>query len=134
MTDLNLPHNTLVLIATGEEAKLFRMTDGGLRSDGEWMPSDLADQGPSGKAPPEQSDRENMEATFSKITADKLYALAHEGKYNKLVLCADPDTLGEMRPQLHKEVTNKIIAEVDRTLINSSIKDIERSLSKAIKD
>lgn len=132
MTDLNLPHDTLVLVATGEEAKLFRMKDGGLENDGAWAPGNLADQGPAGKAPPEQSDKESMEATFSKIMAEKLYAHAHAGDFDKLVICADPDTLGEMRPLLHKEVTQKLIAEIDKTLINSSINDIERSLSKAM--
>jgi len=132
MTDLNLPHNTLILVATGEEAKLFRMKDGGLQNDDNWKPGNLADQGPSGKTPPEQSDQESMEATFSKIMAEKLYSHAHAGDFDKLVICADPDTLGEMRPLLHKEVTEKVIAEIDKTLINSPISDIERSLAKSL--
>lgn len=132
MTDLNLPHDTLVLLATGAEAKLLRMKDGGLRNEETWLPGDLADQGPSGKTPPEQSDKESMEATFSKIMAEKLYDYAHAGKYDRLAICADPNTLGEMRPLLHKEVTDKLIAEVDKTLINSTLADIERSLAKAL--
>lgn len=132
MSKLKLSHNTLVFIATGEEAKLFRMKDGGLRHDGKWEPGDLADQGPSGKSPAEQSDQESMEATFSKIMSEKLYDLAHAGKFQRLVLCADPNTLGEMRPLLHKEVSDKIIAEVDKTLINASVSDIERSLAKSL--
>ena len=132
MTNLKLPHDTLVVVATGEEAKLFRMKDGGLQNDGHWEPGHLADQGPSGMRPPEESPEESMEATFSKIIADKLYEKAHAGDYNKLVLCADPDTLGEIRPQLHKEVESKMIAEIDKTLINSTIDDIERSLSKSL--
>jgi len=132
MTNLNLPHDTLVLVATGEEAKLFRMREGGLQNEEHWTPGNLADQGPSGKAPPEQSGKESMEATFSKIIAEKLYNHVHAEKFSKLVICADPDTLGEMRPLLHKEVADKVIAEVDKTLINSTISDIERSLSKAL--
>lgn len=132
MTDLKIPHNTRILVATGEEAKLFRMKDGGLQNEGSWAPGDLADQGPAGKSPPERSDKESMEATFSKIMAEKLYSDAHAGQFDKLIICADPETLGEMRPLLHKEVTDKIIAEIDKTLINSSIDDIERSLAKEL--
>ncbi|WP_409433840.1 host attachment family protein [Litorimonas sp. RW-G-Af-16] len=132
MSDLKLPHNTLVVVASGEEANLFRMKDGGLRSYGHWTPGDLADQGPSGKTPPDMSDQELNEATFSKIIAEKLYSMAHAGDFQKLVLCADPNTLGEIRPLLHDEVNAKMLHEVDKTLINSSIDDIERSISKAI--
>lgn len=132
MSKLYLPHNTLVVIATGEEAKLFRMKDGGLRSDGHWTPGNLADQGPSGKTPPEMSGKESMEATFSKIIAEKLYAHAHAGEFDRLVLCADPETLGEIRPLLHDEVNNKMLAEIDKTLINSPIDDIERSLAASM--
>lgn len=132
MTDLKLSENTLVFIATGEEAKLFRMKEYGVRQYDHWEPGDLADQGPSGKLPPERSDKETMEATFSKIMAEKLYKLAHAEKFDKLILCADPETLGEMRPLLHKEVENKLLAEIDKTFINSSTDDIERSLAKAM--
>ncbi|WP_017932053.1 host attachment family protein [Robiginitomaculum antarcticum] len=130
MTDLNIPEETLLVIATGEEAKLFRIKGGKLKNDGHWTPQNLADEGPSGKSPPDQSDRESMEATFSKQVAERLYALAHKGKFHRLILCADPDSLGEIRPLLHKEVEDKIILELDKTLINSPMDDIERTLSK----
>lgn len=130
--NIDLPHNTLVLIATGEEAKLFRARDGGLYPDGHWSPENMADEGPSGKTPPEMSDQESMEATFSKQIANRLYYQADDGTFDHLVLVADPNTLGEIRPQLHQEVTNKIVQEVDKTLINAPTNQIERSLSKVL--
>lgn len=133
MSDFNLPQNTLVLVATGEEAKLYRMNGESLKADGHWTPQNLADEGPSGKSPAEQSDKESMEATFSKQVAERLYALAHKGAYNKLVLVADPDSLGEIRPLLHKEVKSKMVLELDKTLINSSTADVERSIAAAMK-
>jgi len=102
-----------------------------LKADGHWEPKDLADEGPSGKSPSEQSDKESMEATFSKQVAERLYGLAHKGTYNHLVLAADPDSLGEIRPLLHKEVLSKMVFELDKTLINSPISDIERSIASA---
>lgn len=77
MSDFRLPQNTLVIVATGEEAKLFRMRGAGLRSDGHWKPEGLAYEGPSGKSPSEQSEQDSMQATFSKQVAEQLYALGH---------------------------------------------------------
>ncbi|WP_217272250.1 hypothetical protein [Sphingopyxis sp. BSNA05] len=78
MGNLNFPEETFVVVATGREAKTFYVRSGSLEHDGDWTPGDLADQGPSGKSPPEQSARESMEATFSKIIAEQLYDLAHK--------------------------------------------------------
>ena len=129
MTDLNLPDRTLVVIATGEEAKTFRVVDGSLDHQSDWLPSNLADDGPAGKTPPESSAKDLNEATFSKQIAERLYKMAHAGDYDDLILVADPETLGQIRPLLHQEVTEKLMFDQAKTLINSSIEDIERSLS-----
>jgi len=130
MGTLNFPEETFVVVATGEEAKTFYVRSGSLEHDGDWTPGDLADQGPAGKSPSERSPRESMEATFSKIIAEKLYDLAHKGTYERLILVADPETLGEMRPLLHQEVTDKIVLEQAKTLTNSPVEDIEKSISQ----
>ena len=134
MADQALPRNTLVVIATGAEAKLFRNRgesgEISLKADGRLTPQNLAEEGPSGKRPPESSPRETDEGTFSKQLAGYLYREAHAGKFANLALVADPDTLGELRQSLHQEVTDKLVMELDKTLINSSIDDIERSLRK----
>jgi len=132
MADNKIPHNTLVVVATGEEARFFRNEgkQGSISLKGEhaMTPGDLADQGPSGKVPPDHSDQDNNEATFSKILSNHLYKLAHAGKFEHLVLVADPVTLGEIRPLLHQEVTEKISLELAKTLINSKTDAIEKSL------
>tara|TARA_R110000824_G_scaffold362725_1_gene550689 strand:+ start:967 stop:1365 length:399 start_codon:yes stop_codon:yes gene_type:complete len=130
MGTLNFPEDTFVVIATGREAKTFHVRSGSLEHDGDWNPGDLADQGPSGKSPSEQSPRESMEATFSKIIAEKLYERSHKGAYERLILVADPETLGEIRPLLHQEVSDKIVLEQAKTLINSPVADIEKSLAQ----
>ena len=53
------------------------------------------------------------------------------GKIGKIVLIADPDTLGELRPLLHKEVQDAIVSELAKTLTNHSVDHIERSLRSA---
>ena len=136
MSSTNIPKNTLVVVTTGTEAKIFRnQSESGdikLRSDGELIPKNLADDGPSGNRPTESSPSDTDEATFSKQLAEHLYKLAHSGKFSHLVLVADPKTLGELRPILHQEVSDKIVLELNKTLINSSAEDIEKSLSSAI--
>jgi len=129
MSTLNFPEDTFVVVASGREAKTFYVRNGALEHDGDWMPGDLADEGPSGKSPPEQSPKESMEATFSKLIAERLYHHAQKGDFERLILVADPDTLGEIRPLLHLEVTDKIILELAKTLTNSPVEDIEKSLA-----
>lgn len=102
-----------------------------LRHSGNLSPKDLDDDGPSGSRPPESSARETDEATFAKQLAHYLYDKAHKGAFDNLVLVADPNTLGEIRPILHQEVTNRITKKLNKTLINSSTDDIERSLLAA---
>ena len=44
------------------------------------------------------------------------------------MLIADPTTLGRIRPLLHKEVQQRLIAEIGKTLTNAPLEDIERAL------
>lgn len=132
MPSSTIPSDCLVVVATGAEAKLYRNVGENntikLRAEGTLDPKNLASEGPSGSFVPSSSPKETDEATFAKQLAHHLYHLSHTGKYDNLVLAADPDTLGEMRPVLHQEVADKIVLEMAKTLTNSSIKDIERSI------
>ena len=69
-------------------------------------------------------------ATFSKQIAERLYGYSHRGAFDRLILVADPDTLGEIRPLLHQEVSDKIVLEQAKTLTNSTVADIEKSLAQ----
>ena len=46
-----------------------------------------------------------------------------------LVLIADPQTLGQIRRTLHKEVKDRLISEIGKTLTNASITDIQKALT-----
>ena len=127
-----IPSACLVVISTGFEAKLFR--NAGKKGElklapaGSINPADLDDEGPSGSFVPDATDHDIDEATFAKQLAGHLYQMAHAGKYDDLVLVADPVTLGQIRPLLHKEVTDKIVLQMDKTLINSATDEIEQVL------
>ena len=131
-----LTEDTTVVVATGEGAKFFSQMPGAhtasLTFERELLPGDLADEGPSGKMPPETNEKDSMEATFSKILAQDLYDKVHKGKISRLALVADPRTLGEMRPLMHKEVQDVLFLELDKTLNNAPIKDIEKVLDAAL--
>lgn len=129
----SIPADAMVVVADGTGARVFRNvgTDGvlSLQQKETLTPQNVDDDGPSGSAPSEQSPQQTDEATFAKQLAHRLNHGALTNEYAHLVLVADPQTLGQMRPQLHKETLQRMHGELAKTLTNSSLHDIERSLS-----
>jgi len=129
----NIPRNTLVVVADGVGARVFRNAGEGnalsLIQESTIKPADLQDDGPSGVRPPESTKQETDEATFAKQLAEHLYQGAHRGDYEHLILIADPQTLGQVRPLLHKEVKQRLLREPNKGLTSSPLKDIEAALS-----
>ena len=68
---------------------------------------------------------------FAAEIAERLYKLAHRGAFKKLIVVAPPTVLGDMRKELHKEVRDRIVAEVPKTLTNHPIDEIEKHLLAA---
>ena len=131
----NFPDGTLVVVVDGTQGQTYRNRSGDgslkLENTGQLGPKELADDGPAGSRPAESSPQETDEATFAKQLAEYLYRHAQRGDYDALVLVADPQTLGQIRPSLHKEVQDRLVKEVGKTLTNSPIPDIERSVTNA---
>jgi protein required for attachment to host cells len=127
-----IPHNALVVVADGVGARLFRNKGQdftvSLVADGVFKPTGLNNAGPAGHRPPESSAQETDEATFAKQLAQELYRRAHSGDFEALVLIADPQTLGQIRPSLHKEVRDRLVFDLHKTLTKSPIADIEKAL------
>lgn len=69
---------------------------------------------------------------FAKELAEILYKRAHDGEFDRIVLVADPSVLGDLRPELHQTVTEKVAAEIDKNLTNLPIDEIETHLAKAM--
>lgn len=127
-----VPAGTLVVVADGRKARLFRNVGEGnelsLRQHDMMNAEDIPLQGPSGIAPTQQTPQQNDERTFAKHVAQMLNDGALKQEYAQLVLVADPHTLGEIRPQLHKETQDRLIGEVAKTLTNAPVEDIQRAL------
>lgn len=69
---------------------------------------------------------------FAADLADQLYSEAHKGAFDRLVLVASPKVLGDLREALHKEVADKVIAEVPKTLTNHPVNEIETLVKKEL--
>lgn len=63
---------------------------------------------------------------FADDLAEILYAQAHKGAFERLVIVAPPAVLGEMRSKLHQEVSKRLVAEIDKTLTNHTVDDIAK--------
>lgn len=132
MIEKIVPHNALVVVADGTGARFFRNTgkDGtiSLMAEGDLKPVHLLNDGPAGRRPPESTAQETDEATFAKQLSKELYRRAHSGDFTALVLIADPQTLGQIRPSLHKEVQDRLVDELGKTLTKASVADIQKAL------
>lgn len=130
-----LPEDALVVVADGEGARVFRNRgEKGAISLHQYQLLELMnlnDDGPAGSMPGESTSRQLDEATFAKQLAKGLNDAALKQQYAHLILVADPKTLGRVRPLLHKEATQRIVAEVGKDLTNVPLEDIERTLAAA---
>ncbi|MCG6111246.1 MAG: host attachment family protein [Paracoccus sp.] len=125
-----LPHNTVVVVADGHSATLFRNTakHGIELSQTETVTPDSLTAGPVAHLD-EISPRDEEEAGFAVQLAKHLNALVLKNKVDDIAIIADPSTLGVMRKHYHKELQLRLRKEVAKTLTNSDIPAIQNSLS-----
>jgi protein required for attachment to host cells len=129
----SIPKNALVVITDGEHAFFYlNKSSSGIKLEKkDELSQGIEDGLGAAPVPHETSKHEYREAKFAKHIANDLYKRVHAGGVDAIVLVADPQTLGQIRPSLHKEVTDRITGELNKTLIKSSLTDIERLLSEA---
>ncbi len=70
------------------------------------------------------------EQRFAKDLAADLMKWAEKGRFQKLVVIADPRTLGELRAAYADQLKEKLVAEIDKDFTNSPIEQIETALGK----
>ena len=94
-----IPAGTLVLVADGEGARVFRNVGDDkslvLQQQDMLELMNMNDDGPAGSMPTESTGKQVDEATFAKQLALRLNAGALKGEFEHLVLIADPQTLGQ---------------------------------------
>ena len=139
-----LTNGTLVVVSDSEKALfLVNRTDDEnphlevVRKDEEDNPPDREQTanrrgrqsestGPRTYAYDETDFHELQKERFASDLADKLYRMAHAGRYERLVLVASPQVLGVVRDEMHKEVSDKLVATIDKTLTNHPLPEIEQ--------
>jgi protein required for attachment to host cells len=131
-----LTKGACVVVTDGTRAIIFENTasDGSvnLTKKDDLSPQNLDDDGPAGKRPPESSQQETDEATFAKQLANHLFFRRNRDQFDQIALVADPETLGQIRRSLHQEVSQRLVLELDKTVTNSPVSDIEASVAKAL--
>jgi protein required for attachment to host cells len=145
MPGIRIPYDALVLIGDGKKAIFYRN-----KGDGE-LPNLIVEQvmtqddvssrsrddvppGQAAATPAEHGVAQGQwqqfdESRFADDIAEALYKAAHAGRYEKLVVAAPPKTLGELRKAFHKEVSVRIVAEVNKDLTGHDVGDIEAVLT-----
>jgi len=128
-----IPREAWVLVADGASARLFRnlgSESGRVRlHQEEALRLDPAEGAMPSVLPADMPAREAEEASFARQLAQRLNQDALEGRYRHLVLAADPQTLGQIRPLLHEEARNRVLAELPKDFTNAPREHIERALA-----
>ena len=63
---------------------------------------------------------------FAQSLAKLLYQRAHQNAFSQLVICAGPEVLSTLRDELHMEVSDRVIAEIPKTLTNHPTEEAEQ--------
>jgi len=88
---------------------------------------DSAGHGRHAMEPPTDPKRAEQHAFFADV-AERLEAAAREGRFDRLVLVAEPRALGELRHLLAPAVAAKVSAELDKDLTHLSAAEIGERL------
>jgi len=139
---MRIPHDTLVLVADGRKS-LFLRNEGddafvNLVVEDHHAHADLADRemktdapgrtmSPSGQhsSVDEPDYHQIAEDRFAAETAALLAKRERANGFDQLVVVAPPRTLGELRRHYGQAVEAKIVAEVDKDLVNHPIDKLE---------
>ncbi|OWK22067.1 Host attachment protein [Mesorhizobium amorphae CCBAU 01583] len=149
MSDIKLKHGLWVVVADGEKA-LFLRNRGDTRFPDLQVVQEMEQENPATREqgsdrPGRYNDGPSVHRSavqdtdwhrigkerFADDIAERLYRLAHRGAFEEIVLIAPPQVLGEMRRKLHKEVGDRVQAEIPKTLTNHTIFEIESLLQAA---
>ncbi len=69
------------------------------------------------------------ELAHGAAVAEWLNTKAIAGEFDQLLVIADPKSLGEMRQHYHSELEKRLVGEIDKTLTNQPIENIERAIA-----
>ena len=86
-------------------------------------------QGPGTHSMKPRSDpHENAEEQFSRSLAQKMEKAAQLRRFDQLLVIADPKTMGRLRQQMHKAVSDRVADEVSLDLVGMPLNQLETRL------
>ncbi|RJE80295.1 hypothetical protein DWB67_08925 [Paracoccus sp. JM45] len=127
-----LPHNTMVVVADGHSATIFRNTAKyGLElSPTEHLtPNSLSNPATIAVNDEASESEDQDEADFAVKLTHRLNTMMLQNKLDDVAIIADPSTLGVMRKHYHKELQFRLRKEVAKTMTNSDIRTVETALN-----
>jgi len=143
---MRISHDALVLVADGRKSLFLRnegdeeylnlvvedqraqagLEDRDLKSD---APGRAMSQVGGRQSTMEEPDYHQIEEDrFAKDTAALLSKRVQQSEFEQLIIVAPPRTLGELRQHYDKAVEAKIVAEIDKDLVNHPIDKVESLL------
>lgn len=143
-----LTNGTWVLIADGEKALFLKNTLDAINPGFEIVkkeeqenpsnfeqsanrPGRMQDDGEQQLSAMDDTDwHELAKERFADDLSDKLYAYAHKGAFDRIVLVASSGVLGQLRKKLHKEVERRVVGELAKDLTNHPLDKVEIMLKK----
>lgn len=145
-----IPHNALVAVADGRKLLLLHnegddtypnlqviakeeQNNPPNREHATDRPGRFKDFGSGRSAAGETDFHQQEEDRFAAMVAERLYKQAHSGQFDKLVLVAPPRLIGRLRDSLHKEVRDRLVAQISKDLTNHPPAEIEKVLTAALK-
>ncbi|MCB2051030.1 MAG: host attachment protein [Novosphingobium sp.] len=132
-----LPKGTVFALVDGEQFELYR--NEGLEAEPKLKAMPLPDLKKTNMSSGMRrhthagysSDEQLDEDAHAIAVADWLNSQVLAHKIDKLVIAADPRSLGEMRKRYHKELEEVLLCDLDRTLTGASTDDIVKIVRAA---
>lgn len=146
---MQVPHDAFVVVADGRKMLFFRNEGDAAypnlivervreqdnppdREQSSDAPGSAFASNGSGRSSYEETDFHQLEEDrFAAETAERLRKRALNNNFEKLIVIAPPRTLGELRKHYHKEVSGRLIAELDKDLTRHPVREIELALVNA---
>lgn len=86
-------------------------------------------QGPAGHSKQQKTDPHDLaEREFCRKLADKLEVAANMNVFQKLMVVADPKTLGRLRPLMSKPLKKRITREVNLDLVGMQMGPLQKKI------
>lgn len=132
-----LPNGAQVAVLDGKQMRLFRNVGHEPRIDLVELPEPDLEAGNTGSGTRHHSsaanpDRDRIrEDDFAAAAVSHLNREALAGHLAKLLIIADPRTLGELRKHFHQALTARLCGQIAKDLVGRPVEEIEASIGAA---